>query len=216
MPKDPALLDRPLLNAGDDAFTLEPSPHASPAAAASPASPAADDDRKGDVVLPYSCGNELRFFFGKGVPMGLSAILEWGAPPLIAMIFAGHTTASSELQAALGYARVFFNITMLMTTFGLCAYFSTNLPGCIGAGRKDRIPMYFKRSMVMTTLLMLPWYALQFFAGTIMVGVGVPPDIAAEVDVYCRLMVIAMWLLTLELHVESIFVNLGYTKCATL
>ena len=84
-----ATLDRPLLNAGDDVFVLEEGNGLSP-------STTATDDRKGDEVLPYSCGNEFRFFFGKGVPMGLSAVMEWGAPPFIAMVFAGHQLLASR------------------------------------------------------------------------------------------------------------------------
>ena len=88
------------------------------------------------------------------------------------------------------------------------------IPGCIGAKRKDRIPSYFKRSVVWTTLLMLPLFAVQFFAGPIMYSLGVKKDIAHEVGVYCRLMVITSLLLNLDCHIETIMVNLGYTRCA--
>ena len=35
-----------------------------------------DDEQPG-----YSARYEMRFFFSKGVPLGLSSILEWGVPP---------------------------------------------------------------------------------------------------------------------------------------
>jgi len=44
---------------------------------------------------------------------------------------------------------------------------------------------------------------------------GVPSDITVEVAVYCRLMIVTALLLTLEIHLESIFINLGYARCAT-
>jgi hypothetical protein len=109
-----------------------------------------------DDVLPYSFVNEVRFFFGKGIPLGLSSFLEWGAPPWLAMIMAGHTQTSDQLQSALGYGRVFYNCTSLILLIGACNFFKTVLPGCIGAGRKDRIPNYLRRSLVLVTLLMIP------------------------------------------------------------
>ena len=61
---------------------------------------------------PYSVRNELRYFFKKGLPLGLSATLEWGVPPLVAMVFAGHVDENSDqLQTALGFGRVFYNCT---------------------------------------------------------------------------------------------------------
>ena len=50
----------------------------------------------------YSVKNEISFFFSKGLPLGLSALFEWGLPPWLAMIFAGHTEESAKLQSALG------------------------------------------------------------------------------------------------------------------
>ena len=52
------------------------------------------------------------------------------------MIMAGRTRDSANLQTALGYGRVFFNITMLMMIGGLCSYFTNVMPGCIGAGAR--------------------------------------------------------------------------------
>ena len=132
------------------------------------------------------------------------------------MVMAGHTEDSADLQQALGYARVFFNVTVLMIILGMCSYFSNVIPGCIGAKRKDRIPTYFKRSMVLCTVLMTPMFILQFFAdGIVRSTLGAPDHIALEVGVYCRLMVVTSLLLLLEIHLENAFVNLGYAKCAT-
>jgi len=111
-----------------------------------------------DDVPPYSFQNEIRFFFGKGIPLCLSSFLEWGAPPWFAMIMAGHTQNSESLQSALGYGRVFFNCTSLMILIGACNYFSTVIPGCIGAGRKDRIPHYLRRSLLLVTMMMSPFF----------------------------------------------------------
>ena len=64
--------------------------------------------------LRFSFWNEVSFFFRKGIPLGLSSILEWGVPPWVAMIFAGQTEDSVLLQASLGYGRVFYNTFLLM------------------------------------------------------------------------------------------------------
>ena len=75
----------------------------------------------------YSLRNELRFFFSQGVPLCLSAILEWGAPPLITMFFAGSTPDSVHLQSALGYGRVYFNVSMLMVMLSVIYRACTSL-----------------------------------------------------------------------------------------
>jgi len=128
---------------------------------------------------------------------------------------AGHTQESESLQSALGYGRVFFNCTSLMILIGGCNYFTTVIPGCIGAGRKDRIPHYLRRSLLLVTMMMIPFLVLQLFAGVILEKCGVPADITIEVGVYCRLMIVTTVLLILEVHLESIFINLGYARCAT-
>ena len=50
------------------------------------------------------------------------------------MIMAGQMPDSENLQAALGYGRVFYNVTIFMVLAGLCSYFGNVMPGCIGAG----------------------------------------------------------------------------------
>jgi len=166
---------------------------------------------------PYSVRNELRFFFHRGVPLGLSAVLEWGVPPWMAMFMAGHAAGNTaSLQSALGYGRVFYNITSLMPMLGFgMSYISTVIPGCIGARRKDRIAKYFKRSLITTNFFMIPFYVLNMFAGVVMEHLGVPGPIANEVGLYCRWMILSSILMVLEFHVENIFINLGYAKCAT-
>mmetsp|Transcript_112732 Transcript_112732/g.318616 ORF Transcript_112732/g.318616 Transcript_112732/m.318616 type:complete len:506 (+) Transcript_112732:131-1648(+) len=171
-----------------------------------------DDQEKDEEVLPYSPLNEMRFFFGKGVPLGLSAVLNWGVPPFLGMIFAGHTVDSAHLQTSLGYARVWFNCTLLMPCFGMNAYFSNVIPGCIGAGREDRIPRYVHRSMLLSYLSMAPIFVLQFFSGSIMRSLGVPAENCADIDEYCRWMVIMAILLVPSSHLESVFINLGFAK----
>jgi Na+-driven multidrug efflux pump len=131
------------------------------------------------------------------------------------MIMAGHTQDGDRLQSALGYGRAFFNCTSLMILIGASNYFTTVIPGCIGAGRKDRIPNYLWRSLLLVTMLMVPFIVLQLFAAQILFQFGVPSHIAAEVGVYCRLMIITALLLILETHLETIFINLGYARCAT-
>ena len=109
---------------------------------------------------PYSPRNELHYFLTKGVPPCLSAFLEWGFPPLFTMFMAGQTPDSRRLQSALLYGRTFYNVTLAMTGLGLTGYLRSVIPGCIGAGRKDRIPHYFWRSLLLITLCCLPLYAL--------------------------------------------------------
>ena len=113
---------------------------------------------------PYSPAYELKYFFKVGVPLGGSSVFEWGIPPVFAMIMAGHVNNSVEVQTGLGYARVFYNTTNLMWTIGCAQYFQNVLPGCIGANRKDRIPMYFKRAVLISTMFMCPLYVLQVYS----------------------------------------------------
>eukprot|EP00808_Paulinella_micropora_P022150 g11928.t1 len=164
---------------------------------------------------PYSPRNEVSYFLKQGVPLALSAVLEWGLPPFIAMVLAGHTPDSPTLQASMGYGRVFYNITMLMPLLGCCQYIYSVLPGCVGAGRRDRIPRYLLRSMVLCTAVLSPMFVLQFFAAPLMTAFNVPHHISAEVGAYCRIMVVLGPLLLLEIHVESVFINLAYVKSAT-
>jgi hypothetical protein len=71
-----------------------------------------------------------------------------------------------------------------MALFGLTAYLQNVIPGCVGAGRADRIPGYLRRSLLLTAGCMLPLLALQFAASPIMAAAGVPPPIAEQVGVY--------------------------------
>ena len=172
----------------------------------------------GADVPPYSFGHEVRYFFSKGVPLGLSAILKWGVPPLANMAFAGHTPAegSADLQTALGYARVTYNVGSIMILLGFVSYFGNVIPGCIGANRKDRIPTYLRRSLLLCALCMLPFWMMQLFAPYIVEGLlGASPNIATMVGTYCRIMIFCNMLSLLEMHFETIMVNLGYVKCAT-
>jgi len=165
---------------------------------------------------PYSFEHEVKYFFGKGIPLGLSAILKWGVPPLANMAFAGHTEGSADLQTALGYARVTYNIGCIMILLGFVSYFNNVIPGCIGAGRKDRIPTYLRRSLLLCALCMLPFWTMQLFAPYIVEGLlGASPHIAVMVGTYCRIMIFCNMLGLLEMHLECIFVNLGYARCAT-
>lgn len=122
---------------------------------------AADADALVDKAPPFSIWNEVRFFMGRGLPLCLSALLEWGAPPLVAMFFAGATPDSEELQAALGYGRLFHNCTLLLVLIGAGSYCWSVVPGCIGAGRPDRIPTYFRRGVLLTLGLITPSLLLQ-------------------------------------------------------
>ena len=121
---------------------------------------------------------------------------------------AGQTKDSETLQGALGFARVFYNISMLMTMLGMGNYFNTVVPGAIGAGRKESeytqweargagqenglgtdrehptgLPKYAVRSISYILLLCIPVFILQWFSEPIMVRLGVLPEMAAMVGV---------------------------------
>ena len=49
---------------------------------------AASCDSAGADTPAYSLWHEFSFFFKKGVPLMLSAVMEWGFPPWVAMAFA--------------------------------------------------------------------------------------------------------------------------------
>ena len=131
------------------------------------------------------------------------------------MVVAGQTPESETLQASLGYARTFYNCVTMMPTMALCNYFQTVVPGAIGANRHDRLPRYFWRSVLLTSLCILPSIATQWFAEPILIALGVPRINAQGVGVYCHLMVATAWLSLLDNHLESLFVNLMFVKTAT-
>ena len=170
-----------------------------------------------EEVPPYSFRNDVSFFFRKGIPLGLSSTLEWGLPPWASLVFAGHTQHSDRLQSAYGYGRVYFNCTILMTLFGAFSYFQSVIPAAVGANRQDRIPTYFYRSMLYCNLFLIPFYVLQFFSGEIMHACfGISMEISEEIGTYTKLMVVTSFLLTLECHLETIFINLQYAKIAAI
>lgn len=165
---------------------------------------------------PYSRGNEVRFFFTKGIPLACSAMLNFGIPPLMATVFAGHTPNSAKLQASLGYARVWYNCSCLMPVIAMTSYLNATVPGCFGAGRSDRIPRYLQRHVVMTLLVMIPFYVMQLTSSSIMRGLGVPDGNANDVGVYCRIMVMTSMLTILDIGMECTTVNLGFAKSAAI
>merc|ERR1719193_2777577 len=81
---------------------------------------------------------------------------------------------------------------------------------------KNRILRYLRNSLLLLTVTMAPVFVLQLFAGLIVENCGVPSDIADEVGVYCRLMIVTSLLLILEIHLQSIFINMGHARCVTL
>ena len=165
---------------------------------------------------PYSLTNELRYFFTVGMPLCASQILKLGVPPFCTMIIAGHTSDSASLQASLGFARTLYNTVVMMPLMALCSYFATVLPGCLGAGRLDRIPRYFWRSILMTSVFILPAVTVLIYAEPVMLAVGVPRVNAVAVGVYARLMIATCWLQLLDNHLEALFINFKYVRLATL
>jgi len=96
----------------------------------------------------------------QGRVYGVQTSMFYVAPPA-AMFFAGATPDSEELQAALGYGRLFHNCTLLLVLIGAGSYCWSVVPGCIGAGRPDRIPTYFRRGVLLTLGLITPSLLLQ-------------------------------------------------------
>ena len=176
-----------------------------------------DEPESSDDVVPepgYSPKNEIQYFVSKGIPLGLSALANWGIPPVFVQLMAGQTEDSAQLQAALGFGRVFYVCTTHMVLLGLMSYTFTMVPGCVGAGRLDRIAGYTQRSMLLCAVTMAPVLVLQLFAGSIMEALGVESLIAAQAAIYCRLMIVSSCLLILELHLQAVFISLGYARAA--
>lgn len=184
---------------------------------ANPPSEEAASNNNNDAEPPYkSLTQELIIFMKMGVPLSLSAFLEWGLPPIFIMIMAGRTHNSAQLQAQLGFGRVFFNVCSRQPLVGCLAYYQNNVPGCIGAGRQDRLPRYFQRSMLVTLVLSIPSLVLLQFAEPIMKAVGLPSAIASGVGVYSHWMSINTVLQVVDLHLYILCVNLGYANYSFL
>ena len=165
---------------------------------------------------PYSVRNELRFFITQGLPLCVASILTSGVPAMANMIIAGHTSQSASLQASLGYARTYYIIVAAMPLGSLTSYFGAVLPGCIGAQRHDRIARYFWRSMLFTSCAMVPSLVLQCFATPILAELGVPGPNAAQVGIYCRLMLATSALAILATHLQVLLTNLGFVRWSAL
>lgn len=165
---------------------------------------------------PYSLSNDLRYFFRKGIPLGLSAMLNWGLPSLVGMVFAGHAHDSAHLQAAVGYGRVWYNVTAIVPLVSMISYAGTMIPSCIGAKRSDRVLEYLRKSLMLSLLFMIPVYILQLVSGPILVALGIPHDISVEVAHYNRIMIITNLLSICGMHMECLVVNLGYAKVSTV
>lgn len=172
--------------------------------------------RVATVDAPHSVENEVRFFLKMGIPLSLSALLNWGLPSVVGMVFAGHTDDSAHLQAAVGYGRVWFNVTVMVPTISLMQYCWTMLPSCIGAKRQDRVNGFLCRSVVMTILFMSPMWALQFVSGRILQAASVPADIAAECQTYNIIMIITNMCQICGMHMETLVTNWGYAKSTTV
>ena len=71
------------------------------------------------------------------------------------------------------------------------------------------------RSLLLSLFTMLPSFALQLVATPIMEAIGVRNDIASDVGLYSQLMILSALLLLLEIHLETVLVNLGYVCSAT-
>ncbi len=166
--------------------------------------------------LPYSFGNELYLFFNQGLPLMMSSVLEWGLPPMVAMVMAGHTERNQELQAALGFGRTFSNCSILMIACSLLTYFGNCVPACIGAGRKDRISSYFYRSICLASICLIPSFLIQFFSRPIMEAAGVDSEVAEDIGIFTRYNCFTWFLMLLEAHFEIAMVNLGYVKTCAL
>ena len=132
------------------------------------------------------------------------------------MIVAGHTSDSATLQASLGFARTFFNVISTMPLMALSSYFANVVPAAVGARRMDRLARYLYRSILLVSVCLLPSIVLLCFAKEILLALGVPALNADGVGIYCRMMVATTWLSLLDNHLETLFINLGYVKMATL
>lgn len=107
---------------------------------------------------------------------------------------------------------VYARVTMLMPAVAMKLYLSIAISNVVAAKRQDRFPHYFRRSIVLSTMCLLPLYVLQAVSGNIMESIGVSEDIAKLITPYCTIMVAMNQIKTLNMPVEVIIVNLGYTK----
>merc|ERR1719336_2450925 len=96
---------------------------------------------------PNTFDHNVRYFFKIGVPLSLSALMNYGLPSLAGMIFAGHTEDSSHLQAAVGYGRVWYMCTGIVPLISMIQYVNTMVPTCIGAKREDKLMPFMRKSV---------------------------------------------------------------------
>eukprot|EP00494_Astrolonche_serrata_P024900 UN25160 len=128
------------------------------------------------------------------------------------MFLAGHTSDSAHLQSSMGYGRVFQNCTLLMVLIAYVSYIRAVVPGAIGAGRQDRIALYFVRSVILMFICIIPSFVIQIFSKQIMVAFGVVVEISKDVGVYCYWMLIASVFRIINLNIQSILQALDYNQ----
>ena len=163
-----------------------------------------------------SLAAEVRQFLRTALPLSVASAFKYAAPPTFTMAIAGHIDVASSalLQEALGYAIMYYKIAASMPLLSCEAYFRSVVPGCIGAGRVDRLPRYLHRSLLTTACMLIPTFVLLQYSEPIIARVGLPANSAREVGVYTRWMSLSLLISALDDHLECLCVNLGHVKFA--
>eukprot|EP00493_Phyllostaurus_siculus_P001529 UN01537 len=112
------------------------------------------------------------------------------------------------LQTVPGYASSFFQRYIAYGCLRRIWYLATVVPGAIGANRRDRIPVYFMRSLVLSFFVMIPSFIVQFFSEPILEAANISHDVASEVGIYTKWFILVISGLIIEANFQIVFQNL--------
>ncbi|KAJ8604687.1 hypothetical protein CTAYLR_006541 [Chrysophaeum taylorii] len=128
--------------------------------------------------------HEISAFLKLVWPVALTSIIEF-VPSLVSVAVVGRFCDRNALDgAALG--TMYFNIAALSIGLGLTTAMDTLAPQAVGAGKNKLLGVYVQRGGLVLGVLLVPIACAGTFAGSILRGLGQPPEVAHRAGEYVR------------------------------
>lgn len=119
------------------------------------------------------------------IPSSISNFIEF-VPSVFVLSIIGHLQKSQEKLDAVSLAISFFNVTCLSIGIGSISALRTVLPQSLGSEESESFRIYVQRAFLITVILSVPSFLLQFFSSAILKGLGQPQHIAEMAGQYSR------------------------------
>ena len=121
-------------------------------------------------VVPVAEGSTLQAWKARRAnPVGTYSLSSYRILPLAS----SSASARTRTSPVVGQEKTIGPGAILPSLTRSSSYFFAVVPGCLGAGRKDRLPNYFFRSIVLVSIMLVPLAVLNAFAGAFYAAVGV-------------------------------------------